>query len=182
MVLGQKPLWFSHFFPHTEVTITSVHLKETFPFLSNFLSDTQHHWDNQQSNRLDSGLWVELDLQGEEIPLGATALFLDTLQLLLINAAGQALRQIYRKGPRYAKAGVMRLDISLVNTMQGHLFQERDSERAIALMKTVDQLNRLYGRRAVFFASEGCTQAWAMKRQRCTPSYTTRWEDLPVVQ
>ncbi|MEO0378382.1 MAG: DUF4113 domain-containing protein, partial [Cyanobacteria bacterium P01_A01_bin.17] len=100
----------------------------------------------------------------------------------LINAAGQALRRIYRQGPRYAKAGVMLLDISQANAMQGHLFQEQDSEKAIALMKTVDQLNRLYGRRAVFFASEGCRQQWVMKRQRCTPAYTTRWDDLPVVR
>ncbi|PZD70184.1 hypothetical protein C1752_17113 [Acaryochloris thomasi RCC1774] len=100
----------------------------------------------------------------------------------LINAAGQALRRIYRKGPHYAKAGVMLLDISQANTMQGHLFQERNSEKAITLMNTVDQLNRLYGRRAVFFASEGCDQQWAMKRQRMTQAYTTRWEDLPVVR
>ncbi|PZD70543.1 DNA polymerase IV 1 [Acaryochloris thomasi RCC1774] len=100
----------------------------------------------------------------------------------LINAAGQVLRRIYRKGPRYAKAGVMLLNISQDNAMQGHLFQERDSEKAIALMNTVDQLNRLYGRRAVFFASEGCTQQWAMRRQQCTPAYTTRWDDLPVVR
>ncbi|WP_110989155.1 DUF4113 domain-containing protein [Acaryochloris thomasi] len=73
-------------------------------------------------------------------------------------------------------------DISQANAIQGHLFQERDSEKAIALMRTVDQLNRLYGRRAVFFASEGCTQQWAMKRQRCTQAYTTRWDELPVVR
>ncbi len=100
----------------------------------------------------------------------------------LINAAGQALRRIYRKGRRYAKAGVMLLDISQANAMQGHLFQERDSEKAIALMSAIDQLNRIYGRRAVFFASEGCSKQWAMKRERMTQAFTTRWEDVPVVR
>ncbi len=100
----------------------------------------------------------------------------------LIKAAGQALRRIYQQGPRYAKAGVMLIDISQANEIQGHLFQSRDSARSIALMQTVDQLNRLYGRRSLFFASEGCRQQWAMKRQRCTPAYTTRWEDVPRVR
>ncbi len=100
----------------------------------------------------------------------------------LINAAGQVLRRIYRKGPRYAKAGVMLLEISEDTVMQGHLFQKRDSEKAVMLMKTVDQLNHLYGRKAIFFASEGCKKQWAMKRQRCTPAYTTQWKDVPVVR
>ncbi|WP_339373460.1 DUF4113 domain-containing protein [Acaryochloris thomasi] len=100
----------------------------------------------------------------------------------LINAAGQALRRIYKQGPRYAKAGVMLLDISQANAMQGNLFYRRDSEKAVALMSAIDQLNRIYGRRAVFFASEGCSQQWAMKRERCTPAFTTRWEELPVVR
>ncbi|PZD70461.1 hypothetical protein C1752_12032 [Acaryochloris thomasi RCC1774] len=76
----------------------------------------------------------------------------------------------------------MLLDISQANAMQGNLFYRRDSEKAVALMSAIDQLNRIYGRRAVFFASEGCSQQWAMKRERCTPAFTTRWEELPVVR
>ncbi|WP_417552290.1 DUF4113 domain-containing protein [Marinomonas fungiae] len=35
---------------------------------------------------------------------------------------------------------------------------------------------------SVFFASQGTSQQWAMKRELLSPSYTTRWEELPVVK
>jgi DNA polymerase V len=99
----------------------------------------------------------------------------------LIRAAQEGVRRIYKLGPRYQKAGVMLLDISPASAIQGCLFERGDCDRDLLLMATVDRLNQEYGKRAVFFASEGCTQQWAMKRERMTQAYTTRWEDVPVV-
>jgi DNA polymerase V len=100
----------------------------------------------------------------------------------LIRAAQEGVRRIYKLGPRYQKAGVMLLDISPASAIQGCLFERGDCDRDLLLMATVDRLNQEYGKRAVFFASEGCTQQWAMKRERMTQAYTTRWEDVPVVK
>lgn len=99
----------------------------------------------------------------------------------LIKGACQGVKQIYRKGPRYAKAGVMLLDISPAQMVQGSLFETGDSTRSAALMATVDQINQFHGRKTLFFAREGVKQAWSMKRSMTTPAYTTRWEDIPVV-
>ncbi|WP_236618993.1 Y-family DNA polymerase [Acaryochloris sp. CCMEE 5410] len=99
----------------------------------------------------------------------------------LICAAQRGVKQIYKKGPRYAKAGVMLLDISPTNVKQQNLFCEGDSQKATTLMQIVDQLNDEYGRKTVFFASEGMHQTWAMKRRMMTQAYTTQWSDVPVV-
>lgn len=100
----------------------------------------------------------------------------------LIGAAREAVRQIYRKGYRYQKAGVMLVDISPADQLQLGLFETGDSAQSQALMQCVDQLNRRYGRGAVFFASEGTRQSWAMKRERMTQAYTTKWSEVPVVR
>ena len=102
----------------------------------------------------------------------------DTRQL--ITAACQGLKQIYRQGPRYAKAGIMLLDLSSSHHQQGDLFSSSD-KNSDSLMETIDKLNQLYGRRSVFFAGEGVTRSWSMKQERRTRSYTTQWEELPIV-
>ncbi len=100
----------------------------------------------------------------------------------LIRAARQAVERIYVEGPRYAKAGIMLLDLTPANQLQLGLFELGDGDRSRALMQVVDQLNRCYGKKTVFFASEGTQKGWAMKRKMITPAYTTCWEDLPVVR
>jgi len=100
----------------------------------------------------------------------------------LIRAACHGVRGIYRPGPRYAKAGVMLLDISSEGEHQFSLFQTQDDERSTQLMATVDMLNRIYGRNRVFFGSAGMGGPWRMKRDRCTPCYTTKWDEVPLVR
>ena len=100
----------------------------------------------------------------------------------LIAAACEGVAQLYQPGVRYAKAGVMLFDLVPVAGMQMGLFDQGDSEKSQLLMATVDRLNRLYGRRSLFFGREGTCQGWAMKRDRMTPCYTTRWDEIPVVR
>lgn len=103
----------------------------------------------------------------------------DTRQL--IAAATTGIEQIYQPGIRYAKAGIMLLDIAPAAITQQHLFAVGDSEKSARLMATLDQLNQTFGPKTLFFAREGMQQAWSMKRGHITPSYTTRWSDIPMV-
>lgn len=71
---------------------------------------------------------------------------------------------------------------------------ETDRARRAALMEALDAANRRSGGRAVVVASQGCpatlrrTRAeegaprWEMRRERMTPRYTTRWDELAVVR
>lgn len=88
---------------------------------------------------------------------------------------------IYRPGFRYAKAGVMLTDFYQPNTYQTDLFHpEEDRERSKNLMGVLDKINR-QGRGHLFFAAQGITPQWSMKREFLSPAYTTNWNSLPKV-
>ena len=84
-------------------------------------------------------------------------------------------------------------DLAPESPEQGHLFQAPDPAQA-KLYEAMDKLNRRFGKRTVFVGSMGVPspaasgaattesgQAWAMKRERMSPRYTTRWDELAVV-
>lgn len=104
----------------------------------------------------------------------------------LVAAALAGLRAIYRPNFKLAKAGVMLLDLQ-PNTLQQRELDLQDDEvpdRGL-LMAALDGLNQRYGRGTVLLASAGLAgdrRAWAMKQERRTPGYTTRWEDMLVVR
>jgi DNA polymerase V len=100
----------------------------------------------------------------------------------MIAAARRGVEQIYVEGVRYVKAGIMLLDLMPADAVQLGLFDRADSDQSQHLMKTIDQVNRLYGKHTLFFAAEGTQKNWSMKRDRLTPAYTTRWDDIPVVK
>lgn len=100
----------------------------------------------------------------------------------LIRAACEGVRRIYQPGPRYAKARVMLLDLSPADAQQQNLLTQTDDEQSGRLMQMVDELNRRYGRRTLFFASEAGPPTWKMNQNYRTPAFTTRWDELPMVR
>ena len=99
----------------------------------------------------------------------------------LIRAARAGIKEIFKTGHRYAKTGVMLFGIRSGSAVQSDLFDPLDSSRSQTLMKTIDRINKTMGRHTVFFASEGTQKSWAMKRDKKTRAYTTRWSELPTV-
>lgn len=90
--------------------------------------------------------------------------------------------RIYRPGFYYAKAGVMLCDFYAPGVFQPSLFETTESKpNSQALMDVIDKLNRTKSG-SVYFASQKKTQDWQMKRERLSPSYTTRWADIPKVR
>ena len=105
---------------------------------------------------------------------------------LIVGAAIAGLRAIYRPDYNMTKAGVMLLELQSDSVQQQELALENDSvvERG-NLMATLDGLNLRYGRGTVSMASAGLAgdrRAWSMKQERCTPAYTTDWNDLAVAR
>ena len=104
----------------------------------------------------------------------------------IVAAALAGLRAIYRPGFKYAKAGVMLMDLHADRVQQGELdFQDDDAQGRAKLMTTLDGLNHRYGRGTVLMASAalaGDNRAWSMKQERRTPGYTTCWDDIPVAR
>src|SRR3990167_7148535 len=104
----------------------------------------------------------------------------------IVRAALNGLQAIFQPGYPYARAGVMLLDLVAAEQLQQALplGDELTSEKRTRLMQTIDGINRLYGRNAIHLGSAGLLsqgRGWSMQQQRRTPGYTTRWDDLPVV-
>ena len=58
----------------------------------------------------------------------------------------------------------------------------REAGARSRLMAVMDSVNRRAGRGTLQLASAGTRNAWAMKRERMTPAYTTQWKELPVAR
>ena len=107
---------------------------------------------------------------------------------LVVAAALTGLQHIYRPGFKYAKAGVMLLELQSDCVQQGELALQVEDERIVdrgRLMSTLDELNERYGRGTVLMASAGLAgkrRTWSMKQERRTPGYTTCWDDLAVAR
>ena len=118
---------------------------------------------------------------------------------VMVTAARQVLKMIYKEEVRYAKAGVMLLGICQHDEVQLDLFAEDQSDhnddghdestkKRIEVTAIMDALNQKYGQNshqqsAVFIASEGIKdkQSWQMSRNMLSPCYTTNINQLPKV-
>ena len=99
----------------------------------------------------------------------------------LVNVALWALKQIYKPNYNYAKAGVMLSDIVSIEGVQADLFStSQASPKSTALMTAMDSINRKMGKESIKLASEGFTRPWKMKQGNKSPSYTTKWCDIPA--
>lgn len=98
----------------------------------------------------------------------------------LTRAALWGLKQLFKPGYAYQKAGVMLMDLRDAGIKQGQLFDAAPPDRP-ALMQVIDRANAQWGRGTLRLASEGVAKPWQMRRERVSPGYTTRWEDLPRV-
>ena len=113
--------------------------------------------------------------RGVNVPL--TEATDDTLRL--IQAAHWGLKRLYRSGYAYQKAGVALLDLRPRSHAQMDLFSTLPNRHA--LMQVMDRINASFGRGTLRTAAEGIKPAWRMKRERMSPAYTTRWDQLAEV-
>ncbi len=112
----------------------------------------------------------------------------------LVNAAVTALRGIYRPGYRYAKAGVMLVELQSEKREQQGCLELFDEPELVVqpdgrrdLMATVDALNERFGLDAVSIASAAkkggsARSANASRQERRSPRYTTRLGEVAVAK
>ena len=99
----------------------------------------------------------------------------------LVKTAALGLECIYRTGYRYRKAGVMLSQIIPASARPTDMFARRPNDNSAELMTTLDKINRKMGKNTLKLASEGITQAWKTKSDRKSPCYTTKWDELAIV-
>ena len=104
----------------------------------------------------------------------------NTLQLTEVAIRG--LRKIFRAGYRYKKAGVVFNLLADKPIVQQSLFEDVEAKgKSAKLMKTVDEINNRYGVILLKSAATGTRKLWEMRSGNKSPSYTTSWNQLPIV-
>jgi DNA polymerase V len=101
----------------------------------------------------------------------------------LTAAAMHGLKQFYRSGYEYKKAGVLLTLIEPKNLAQRTLFDnDAAKEKSAHLMGALDAINRKFGRDTLTTAAMGFERKWTTKFALRSPRYTTRWDELPEVR
>lgn len=103
--------------------------------------------------------------------------------LTLTSAALRGLKQIYKTGFKYKKAGVVLNLLADKPTMQQSLFDDMEVKgKSAGLMKAMDSINSRFGNAAIKTAATGTKQDWKMRSDNKSPNYTTQWDELPVAR
>ena len=103
--------------------------------------------------------------------------------IILLKKSLAILKNIYVKGYKYQKIGIVFSDLKDVDIYSKNLFSTiNNEEKRIKLMKAIDYTNIKYGRHALSFAQAGVKKIWNTRRQHSSKIDTTRFDFLPTVR
>ena len=101
----------------------------------------------------------------------------------LIKQALIGLKQIYKKGYKYQKAGIILSDLKSASDYKENLFSTIiNEEKRKKLMKAIDYTNIKYGRNSLSIAQAGLKKKWNIKKQYSSKIGTATFDLLPVVR
>ena len=99
----------------------------------------------------------------------------------IIDSVLSALKDIYKKGYQYKKAGVTLGGIIKKYEVQGNLFDDFDRNSNDKILNTVDIINKKMGQDMIRYAALGYRKKWKLKQEQLSPCYTTRWKDILII-
>jgi len=99
----------------------------------------------------------------------------------IISIAKIELNKIYKKGFKYKKVGVLFSGLIPKDIGPGLFYTKERFEQNNKLMETVDKINLQWGKDTVKFLSSGINKKWQMRRTKLSKSFTTKWDEIPVV-
>ena len=101
---------------------------------------------------------------------------------MIVKKSLKILAEIFSSEQSYKQAGVMLGDFVLSNKFQRGLFEDlKQKNKRLKLMKTFDNINLNFGSETIKLGSEEFYDNWRTKRNKLSPSYTTKWNDILVV-
>lgn len=98
----------------------------------------------------------------------------------LTSVATSLAKALFQPGVNYYKVGVGLLDLSSGEHEQFDMLNPTPNNTE--LMSVFDGINQKYGTDALFLGAQGINEKWGMRRDRLTPQYTTRWNDVPKIR
>jgi DNA polymerase V len=99
----------------------------------------------------------------------------------ILKYAMQAMELLYKPGFNYQKTGVIVMDLVPETCVQMALFDGSAREKEKKVMKTLDELHDSFGD-VVRFATQEFNKKWNLRRNHLSKSFTTKFDQLPVVR
>ncbi|MCK8496034.1 Y-family DNA polymerase [Spirosoma sp. RP8] len=99
----------------------------------------------------------------------------------ILRYALEALDSIFAFGYTFKKTGVILSNFVPADYRSRGIFTEGPNERLIKLAGVVDKLNYRFGQDKLRLASQMFNPDWPMKREWLSKRYTTRWDEILVV-
>lgn len=102
----------------------------------------------------------------------------------LLEKADSLLQALYKPQRAYTKSGVILFDLLPQSCHQASFWPpEEEKERKYAtLSHLLEELPKQKGKPTLRVGTELLGENWRLRFQRKTPSYTSRWEDIPAVK
>ena len=99
--------------------------------------------------------------------------------LTIASAVSLLVNHIFQNGVYYYRCGVGAIELNAQAFTQYDLFLSQ--QESPELMKMFDAVNYRYGDNTLKVATQEYIEKWNMKRKFLSPSYTSKWQDLPKI-
>lgn len=154
--------------------------------IANFASAVAQKLRKQHSLTCEIAVFAYTNRFKEDLPQ-THASFLVTFptptseQREIVIAAASAVKEIFRKGYGYKKAGVIATRVTDMSDAVRSIFEDADaSEKEHRITSALDAINRTYGDGTLKLAVQGSGKIRNTSEKQ-SPHYTTRWNEIPKV-
>lgn len=154
--------------------------------IANFASAVAQKLRKQHSLTCEIAVFAYTNRFKEDLPQ-THASFLVTFptptseQREIVIAAASAVKEIFRKGYGYKKAGVIATRVTDMGDAVRSIFEDADaSEKEHRITSALDAINRTYGDGTLKLAVQGSGKIRNTSEKQ-SPHYTTRWNEIPKV-
>jgi DNA polymerase V len=103
--------------------------------------------------------------------------FASSSSIIICNYAIKGLKQLYKKGYNYKKAGVIVMGLKPEKEHQFSLFDDEKLKHK-SIMRVIDLMNSKYRSPKVKIANQDLNKTWKMKQEHLSPKYTTAINEI----
>lgn len=103
--------------------------------------------------------------------------FASSSSIIICNYAIKGLKQLYKKGYNYKKAGVIVMGLKPEKEHQFSLFDDEKLKHK-SIMRVIDLMNSRYRSPKVKLANQDLNKTWKMKQEHLSPKYTTAINEI----
>ncbi len=103
--------------------------------------------------------------------------YITNSSITICSYAIKGIKQLYKKGYNYKKAGVIVMGLKSETQHQFSIFEDKNPKHT-SLMKVMDSINLKYNSPKIKIANQDLDKTWKMKQEYLSPRYTTAIDEI----